>query len=166
MIIPVAAIAFALLLGAFIFLVLPCGRRWQRAAATSLFLVLIAVLYGGSLELLGRAKPLRLELWQQADRAKVVAATMREGVAIYVWLEFPASDEPRAYAMPWNTQMAQELQSAMQESQANGTEVNMSKPFEAGLDDREAKFYATPQQPLPEKNYGGGNTFMFHQPAG
>ena len=166
MIISVAAIAFALLLGAFIFLVLPCGRRWQRAVATSLFLVLIVVVYGGSLELLGRAKPLRLELRQQANKAKVIAATMREGMAIYVWLEFPGSGEPRAYALPWNMQMAQQLQDAIQESQANGTDVNMSKPFEAGLDDREPKFYATPQQPLPEKNYGGGDTFMFHQPAG
>ena len=166
MIISVGSIAFALLLGTFIFLVLPCGRRWQRAAAASLFLVLIVVVYGGSLELLGRPKPLRLELRQQAETAKVIAATMREGVAIYVWLEFPGSDEPRAYTLPWNMQMAQQLQNATQEGQANGTDVNMSKPFESSLDDREPKFYATPQQPLPEKNYGGGDTFMFHQPAG
>jgi len=166
MIVSAAAIAFALLLGTFIFLVLPRGRQWQRAASTSLFLALIVVVYGGSLELLSRPKPLQLELRQQADKAKVVAATMHEGEAIYVWLEFPGSDEPRAYALPWNMQMAQQLQSAMQEGQANGTDVNMSKPFEAGLDDREPKFYATPQQALPEKNYGGGETFMFHQPSG
>jgi len=166
MIISAAAVAFALLLGTFIFLVLPRGRLWQRATSATLFLVLIAVVYGGSIELLSRPKPLRLELWQQADKAKVISATMREGEAIYVWLQFPGADEPRAYALPWNIQMAQQLHSAMQEGQANGTDVNMSKPFEAGLDDREPKFYATPQQPLPEKNYGGGVTFMFHQPAG
>jgi hypothetical protein len=166
MIISAAAIVFALLLGTFIFLILPRGRQWQRATSASLFLVLIVVVYAGSLELLSRPKPLRLELRQQADKAKVVAATMHEGEAIYVWLEFPGSDEPRAYALPWNMQMAQQLQSAMREGQANGTDVNISKPFEAGLDDREPKFYATPQQALPEKNYGGGETLMFHQPAG
>jgi hypothetical protein len=166
MIISAAAIAFALLLGTFIFLVLPRGRQWQCAASASLFLALIVVVYGASVELLGRPKPLRLELRQQADKAKVIAATMHEGEAIYVWLEFPGSDEPRAYALPWNGQMAQQLQNAMQESQANDTELNMSKPFESGLDDREPKFYATPQQPLPAKNYGGGETFMFHPPSG
>src|SRR5262245_65878218 len=33
-------------------------------------------IYGGSLELLSRPKPLRLELRQQADKAKVLAATI------------------------------------------------------------------------------------------
>src|SRR5215813_5024298 len=159
-----AAIAFALLLGAFIFLVLPRGRQWQRAASVSLFLALIVAVYGGSPELLSRPKPLRLELRQQADKAKVVAATMREGEAIYVWLQFPGADEPRAYALPWDVKMAQQLQNAMQEGQANGTDVNMSKPFEAGLDDREPKFYATPQQALPDKNYSGSSDTLVFEP--
>jgi hypothetical protein len=164
MIISAAAVAFALLLGTFIFLVLPRGRLWQRATSATLFLVLIAVVYGGSIELLSRPKPLRLELWQQADKAKVLGASMREGEAIYVWLQFPGVDEPRAYILPWDMKMAQQLQNAMQEGQANGTDVNMSKPFEAGLDDREPKFYATPQQALPDKNYSGGDTLVFEPP--
>jgi len=153
MIISAAAVAFALLLGTFIFLVLPRGRPWQRATSATLFLVLIVVVYGGSIELLSRPKPLRLELWQQADKAKVVGASMREGEAIYVWLQFPGSDEPRAYALPWDVKMAQQLQTATQEGQAKGTDVNMSKPFVPGLDDREPKFYAAPQEALPEKAY-------------
>jgi hypothetical protein len=165
MIISAAAVAFALLLGTFIFLVLPRGRLWQRATSTTVFLVLIAVVYGGSIELLSRPKPLRLELWQQADKAKVLGATMREGEAIYVWLQFPGTDEPRAYVLPWDMKMAQQLQNAMQEGQANGADVNMSKPFEAGLDDREPKFYATPQQALPDKNYSGGDTLVFEPSA-
>ena len=164
MIISAAAVAFALLLGTFIFLVLPRGRLWQRATSATLFLVLIAVVYGGSIELLSRPKPLRLELWQQADKAKVLGASMREGEAIYVWLQFPGVDEPRAYTLPWDMKMAQQLQNAMQEGQANGADVNMSKPFEAGLDDREPKFYATPQQALPDKNYSGGDTLVFEPP--
>ena len=153
MIISAAAVTFALLLGTFIFLVLPRGRPWQRATSATLFLVLIVVVYGGSIELLSRPKPLRLELWQLADKAKVVGASMREGEAIYVWLQFPGSDEPRAYALPWDVKMAQQLQTATQEGQAKGTDVNMSKPFGSGLDDREPKFYAAPQEALPEKAY-------------
>ena len=50
MIISAAAVAFALLLGTFIFLVLPRGRPWQRATSATLFLVLLgtgASLYAG-----------------------------------------------------------------------------------------------------------------------
>jgi hypothetical protein len=160
------AAGFALLLGAFIFFVLPRGRVWQRATSATIFLVLIGVVYGGSIELLSRPKPLRLE-WREATEAKVIGATMREGEAIYVWLEVPGADMPRAYALPWDLQMAQQLQEAMQEGQATGTDVQMSMPFDPGLDDRDPKFYAAPQQALPDKNYTGGNkTIVYQQPDG
>jgi hypothetical protein len=158
------AAGFALLLGAFIFFVLPRGRVWQRATSATIFLVLIGVVYGGSVELLSRPKPLRLE-WRDATQAKVIGATMREGEAIYVWLEVEGADAPRAYALPWDMQMAQQLQTAMQEGEAKGTDVQMSMPFDPGLDDREPKFYAAPQQALPDKNYSGGNnTIVYQQP--
>jgi hypothetical protein len=161
----VTAAGFALLLGAFIFFVLPRGRVWQRATSATIFLVLIGVVYGGSIELLSRPKPLRLE-WRDAAQAKVIGATMREGEAIYVWLEVEGADAPRAYALPWDMQMAQQLQNAMQEGQAKGTEVQMSMPFDPGLDEREPKFYAAPQQALPDKNYAGGNkTIVYQQPT-
>ena len=166
MMILVTAAGFALLLGAFIFFVLPRGRVWQRATSATIFLVLIGVVYGGSIELLSRPKPLRLE-WREATEAKVIGATMREGEAIYVWLEVPGADMPRAYALPWDLQMAQQLQEAMQEGQATGTDVQMSMPFDPGLDDRDPKFYAAPQQALPDKNYSGGNkTIVYQQPNG
>jgi hypothetical protein len=166
MMILVTAAGFALLLGAFIFFVLPRGRVWQRATSATIFLVLIGLVYGGSIELLSRPKPLRLE-WRAATEAKVIGATMREGEAIYVWLEVPGADMPRAYALPWDMQMAQQLQNAMQEGQAKGTDVQMSLPFDPGLDDREPKFYAAPQQALPDKNYSGGNkTIVYQQPNG
>ena len=160
-----SAAIFALLLGAVIFLVLPRARLWQRAVSATTFVVLIGVVYGGSIELMSRPKPLRLE-WRDAQEAKVLGATMREGEAIFVWLQFPGSDEPRAYELPWNTEMAQQLQTAMQEGQAKGTYVKMSQPFDPGLDDREPKFYAMPQPALPDKNYTGGDTIVLQQPDG
>jgi len=165
MMILVTAAGFALLLGAFIFFVLPRGRVWQRATSATIFLVLIGLVYGGSIELLSRPKPLRLE-WRDAAQARVIGATMREGEAIYVWIEVPGADAPRAYALPWDMQMAQQLQNAMQEGQAKGTDVQMSMPFEPGLDDRDPKFYAAPQPALPDKNYSGGNkTIVYQQPS-
>jgi len=161
-----SAILFALLLGAFIFLVLPKTRGWRRAASVATFLILIGLVYGGSVELLSRPKPMRLE-WRGAKEAKVLAATMVEAQAIYVWLETADAPEPRAYVLPWSTKTAQALQDAMQKGQATGRDVRMSKPFNPGLDDREPKFYAAPQPATPAKNYAGTgtDTLVYQRPA-
>ena len=148
----VSGLAFALLLGAFIFMVLPQGRVWQRTASAALFAVLVVVVYAGSAELLGRPKPMRLE-WRDAQHAQVLGASMRENEAIYLWLQFDGQSEPRAYRLPWSIQAAQQLQTAMQEGEANGTGAQMTMTGDNGLDQREPKFYATPQTALPDKNY-------------
>ena len=152
----VSAVAFALLLGTFIFLVLPRGRSWQRATSATIFVLLVALVYGGSVELLGRPKPLWLE-WRELEKAQVLGASLRENEAIYVWLQFEGAPEPKVYALPWNIPMAQELQTAMQEGEANGTGVEMTlPPQESGLDDREPRFHPLPLPALPPKNYGAG----------
>ncbi|HUL05072.1 MAG TPA: hypothetical protein VLV76_01995 [Candidatus Acidoferrum sp.] len=149
-----SAFAFALLLGGFIFLVLPRGRLWQRTASAALFILLVAVVYGGSAELLGRPKPMRLE-WRDPQHAQVLGSSMRENDAIYVWLQFDDGSEPRAYRLPWSIETAQQLQTATQEGEANGTGVQMTMSAgDSGLDQREPKFYATPQAALPDKSYG------------
>lgn len=147
-----SALLFALLLGAFIFLVLPQGRPWQRAAAAALFGVLVAVVYGGSAEMLGRPKPLDLE-WRDLRQAEVLGSSMREDEGIYLWLQLDDGSQPRAYRLPWTMEAAQQLQTATQASEANGTGVQMTMSGEAGVDEREPKFYAEPQQALPDKNY-------------
>src|SRR5439155_8060597 len=114
------AILFALLLGAFVFLVLPSGNAWRRGASATIFVLLVAIVFAGSLELLGRPKPLRLE-WRDAREAEVVSASLREGQGIYGWLQFDGMNEPRAYVLPWDIKMSQQLQTAMQQGQATGT---------------------------------------------
>ena len=151
----ISAVFFAILLGAFVFLVLPRGRLWQRTASATIFVLLIALVYGGSIELLGRPKPVRLE-WREMEKAQVLGSSLRENEAIYLWLQFEGKPEPTVYTLPWNVQMAQQLQNAMQEGEANGTGVEMTMSLESGLDDREPKFHAMPQPALPEKNYNAG----------
>ena len=151
----VSAVVFALLLGAFVFLVLPRGRVWQRAASATVFVLLIALVYGGSIELLGRPKPVRLE-WRDMEKAQVLGASMREDQAIYLWLQFDGASEPKVYALPWSMQTAQDLQNAMQQGEATGTGVEMTMPLKSGLDDREPKFHPIPQPALPDKNYSTG----------
>jgi hypothetical protein len=158
-----SAAIFALLLGAFIFAILPRAGLARRSVSVGLFVVLIAIVYGGGIELLGRPKPLRLE-WRDAAEAKVLSAAPVENEAIYVWLSMPGSAEPRAYVLPWNVQVAQQLQTAMGEAEARGTAVQMVMPAASGLDDREPKFYAAPQPAMPLKDYQGAGPLVYQQP--
>jgi hypothetical protein len=158
-----SAVVFALLLGAFIFVVLPRAGLARRALSAGMFVVLIALVYGGGIELLGRPKPLRLE-WREAGEVKVLSAVPVENEAIYLWLDMPGAPEPRAYVLPWSLRQAQQLQTAMSEAEANGTGVRMSMPTDSGLDVREPKFYAMPQPALPAKDYDSAAPVIFRQP--
>ena len=39
----------------------------------------------------------------------MVGSRLREGEAIYLWIEMVDSDEPRAYKLPWQQEMAKQL---------------------------------------------------------
>ena len=147
-----SAVIFALLLGILIFAVLPRGRVWQRTVAATAYVLLVAIVYGGSIDLLGRPKPVRLE-WRDLQEAQVLGSSLRENQAIYVWLQASPDSEPLSYALPWDMKMAQQLQTAMEEGEANGTGVQMNLSKETGQDTREPMFYALPQPALPDKNY-------------
>jgi hypothetical protein len=147
-----SAVIFALLLGILIFAVLPRGRVWQRTVAATAYVLLVAIVYGGSIDLLGRPKPVRLE-WRDLQEAQVLGSSLRENQAIYVWLQASPDSEPLSYALPWDMKMAQQLQTAMEEGEANGTGVQMNLSKETGQDTREPMFYALPQAALPDKNY-------------
>jgi hypothetical protein len=159
----ISAVVFALLLGAFIFFVLPRAGLARRSLSVGIFVLLIAVVYGGSIELLGRSKPLRLE-WRDAADAQVVSAVPVENEAIYVWLLMPDSSEPCAYVLPWSLQAAQQLQEAMSQAEADGTAVRMTTPFESSLDHREPMFYAMPQPAMPPKDDQQGSPLVHRSP--
>ena len=159
----IAAIIFALLLGAYVFLLLPRARTAQRGVAIGVFFVLVGLVYGGAMELLGRPKPLRLE-WRDGAAAEVVSAVPVEDKAIYLWVAMPDEPEPRAYVLPWSTQVAQQLQDAMNAAEAQGTQVEMASSMEQGLDQDEPLFYARPQPPMPAKNYQVAGPLVYAQP--
>jgi hypothetical protein len=117
---------------------------------TALFL---PTAYAGFAQLLALPKPVGLEWFQaNAQEATVLAASLREDEAIYLWLQLKDVAEPRAYALPWHRDLAEQLQAAQREAQESQTQVQMRLPFEASLDDREPKFYAMPQPQLPGKD--------------
>jgi hypothetical protein len=154
---------FALLLGIYVFAVLPQAGLFRRAISVGIFLALVAVIYGGASELLGRPKPLWLE-WRSADKAQVVSAVPVENQAIYLWITVPASPEPRTYVLPWSQEAAQQLQNAMNEAEADGTQVEMAMALAGDPDHAEPVFYAKPQPPLPLKDYRGGEALTYVQP--
>jgi hypothetical protein len=132
-------------------------------AGVTLFLPAV---YAGFAQLLALPKPVALEWWQaNAAEATVLAASLREDEAIYLWLQLQGVDEPRAYALPWQRDLAEQLQAAQREAEESQSQVQMRLPFEDSLDDREPKFYAMPQPQLPSKDLDRQPAQMYRRHA-
>ena len=127
-------------------------RLWVKASAVLLSIGFMPVAYAGMAELLSKPKPIRLE-WAQAATAQatVLGAQIKEGQGIYLWLQLEGSTEPRYYKLAWDQEMAKQLQEVMREAEKSKSGMGMSLPFEKSLDPDKPKFYALPQQQLPEK---------------
>ncbi|MEO1020157.1 MAG: hypothetical protein AAFY56_21090 [Pseudomonadota bacterium] len=126
------------------------GLKFIAVTAT---ITMMPLGYAAMAALLSRPKPVELEWWLNgANEATVLGSTMREGQGIYIYLQLEDSVEPRSYVLPWDRQLAEELQQALQEAEDNQSAVQMRLPFEPSYDDREPKFYALPQPAHPPKN--------------
>ncbi|MFO1075471.1 MAG: hypothetical protein U1E17_22795 [Geminicoccaceae bacterium] len=122
--------------------------------------------YLGLSDLMSRPKPVALEWWMgHADEATVLGSQMREGDGLYLWLQVAGVPEPRAYRLPWDQKMAEQLQKALAEAEHNGGGVQMRLPFEPTLDAREPKFYAMPQPALPPKDLTQPPAQVYKQPG-
>jgi len=123
-----------------------------RLAAIALLALALPFVYLGLGDLLGRLKPLRLE-WSRHDvaSARVVAAELREGEAIYLWLRLDGATAPRAYALPWSKPVARQLHRARRRAAATGAELRVRAPFAAGHDRSKRQFFAAPRRPAPPK---------------
>ncbi len=103
-------------------------------------------------DILSRPKPMNLETaHKDLQEVGVISALMREDEGIYLWLQLPEIEEPRSYKLPWSEEAAKQLHKAQQSAEANGTEVQMKKPFETTVDTQDPVFYAAPQAALPPK---------------
>lgn len=140
-------------------------RLWIKLAALATAACFLPAAYGGFAELLGRPKPVDLQWTElEEDEATVLAAQMREGEAIYLWLGFADLTEPRSFALPWNEAMARELHGAQGEAEENGSQVRVRMPLVPSLDRDEPMFYAQPQQPPPAKSAAPDNALWFQRP--
>ncbi len=161
----IAFASLALLLGIYAFVGLPFGSRWRRVAVSSFFALLLAGLFFGYSDMLGRPKSARIEVLRPSEsEAKVLGSYVVEGAGIYLWLQLKDVKEPRYYVLPWQENTARDLQRAIEENaQSHGGGVTMRLPFERSWDKRDAMFYPEPQPMLPEK-HGAPPPMMYQAP--
>ncbi len=124
-----------------------------KLAALGISASLLPVAYLSLAELLGRPKPVDLE-WNKAvlADANVLATELREGEAIYIWIQAKGTMTPRAYALPWDLNVARELYTAQQTAQSQGAPLRIRrKDSNLSNESLEPMFYAAPQPDLPSK---------------
>lgn len=140
-------------------------RRWAKVTVLVVTCAWFVLAYGALADLLSRPKPVGLEFVRsEVPEAQVLAGRIVENEAIYVWLGFDNDQQPRAYQLPWDRELAEELREALAEGEANGTQAVMRLPFERSFDDLEPRFYAMPQPRLPLKPLPDPETERFRGP--
>lgn len=141
-------------------------RLAVKIIALTLAVLVLPTAYASFTELLSRPKPLHLEWAQRTlSEATVLSAQLQEGEPIYLWLALPNLTQPRAYALPWNEELAKQLHRAQQQAENEGSNVRMRRPFENSLDPDEPLFYAPPQPPPPAKSEPEQTPLIFKSTA-
>ena len=139
---------------------------WVKGVALVVVVLFVPAIYVSLLELLSRPKPVTLE-WRQGDlaEAKVIGADLREGEAIFVWVRIPNVGEPRAYILPWDQKLAEQLHGAQREAASKGTAVHVKHLFRNSIENRRPKFYALPQPARPPKAAPPHNPMIYEAPT-
>jgi hypothetical protein len=162
----IAFASLAFVLGVFAFLAMPIASRLRRVLVSSAFALILVALFFGYSDMLGRPKSTRLEVLRGGMRdARVLGSYLKEGQAVYLWLQLPGVAEPRYYVLPWSEKLAKSLQGAIDQNQKrHGGGIAMKMPFEQGWDKEEPKFYPMPQPKLPDKPGEHAPTFTYQAP--
>lgn len=123
-------------------------ETWVRLATVLFFLGMIPALAAGGASVLGLGKPVDLEFFAEDRDYQVLGSKMIIGEGIYLYLDTPG--QPRAYALPWDQKLADQLQDAINEGGPVGVRgLFDGTPFDDGLP---PVFWALPQQKaLPPK---------------
>lgn len=128
-------------------------HSWIRLGALAVAALFLPLTYASFASLLSKPKPVSLEWWlSEADEATVLSSTIKEDVGIFLWLQLAEVAEPRAYVLPWNRDLAEQLQTAAREAEQQKGQLQMRFPFEPSLDELKPKFYAMPQPAPPPKD--------------
>lgn len=104
---------------------------WGRVAIVLALCVGLIATFTSPFELLGRAKPAAWAwLERKTKEAEIHGAVMKENEGIYLLLI--VENEPRLYVFPWNQKLAENIQQAMTDAEAQGTVAVLGQPFQGG----------------------------------
>jgi hypothetical protein len=128
-------------------------NTYLRVFAVLVLIVFAGLNYKALISLLGHPQPMRFSAIEDVENdSTVLAASIDEGLGIYLWLRHPDVREPRYYRMEWDQKAAIALKKAMDQSMRNNSTVMMSPNYEQSLEtNREPLFYILPQDRLPLK---------------
>lgn len=126
-----AFIAVAAVAAALASLAIWAPRRLAvRVVAVLATTLLLPIAYLQFAELLSRAKPMTFEWYEKSvDRADLISVSFHEGEAIYLWLRFAGSFEPRSYVVPWNLKIAEQLEDAVDDAVRKNSTIILKNPF-------------------------------------
>lgn len=111
------SVSLLLFLAAFI-AIRSTGHPVMRIGSALLYVALLGVFYVGFIASLSKPKPsLFEEIVASHEDALILSAKITNEEAIYLWLQFQGSREPRSFVFPWDQEMAEELRRAMRESE-------------------------------------------------
>lgn len=128
-------------------------RLWIKFGALGAAVLFLPLAYASFTTLLSKPKPVGLEWWMgAAEEATVLGSSIQENEGIFLWLQLAEATEPRAYVLPWDRELAEQLQKAAAEAEEQDGQLQMRLPFEPSLDDLDPKFYAMPQPAMPPKD--------------
>ncbi len=101
-----------------------------RVVALSIAALFIPVVYLQSIEMLSKPKPASFEWYQRgADNAELLGVSFEEGRSIYLWLRIAGAFEPRSYVIPWNLQLAEKLEDAVDDAVRKRSTILLKDPF-------------------------------------
>ncbi len=111
--------------------------------------------YAALQSLLGNPKPLsesELDFPGKEETSVVIAASVDEGNAVYLWIRHGSLPQPYYYRMDWNDNTAAELEKMLKDSVDDNTEVAIKNNFEDSLDSgKDPLFYTLPRESMPFK---------------
>ena len=109
----------------------------RRLGSTAAFLGVLAITFVAYTELLGRPRPDTWTFWHtQSAQSVVLYAGLKEGQAIYLYVQLPNEDKPLSIELPWNEEVANKLQEAINGNERDGGEIMMDFPFQRSWEDR------------------------------
>ena len=153
--IPVLYLLFVLLGCALATLAIWSRRRlWIRVGAVIALIALVALNYSALENLLGKPQHLKKTGIDsiQGEASIVLAASIDEGISIYLWLRHEGIRRPVYYRMDWDQEAAIALKKALDRSIRDNSSVLMKHNYESSLEaGQEPLFYALPPQRLPLK---------------